>query len=427
MNEREKAFFGEIQLFCERGRNLFSNLFDSIEKFATYEEARFSALTPRAASSSGSDEDDKLVITLSDQSTGAIARWDLLAEHQSTGGEYKNDNVMSYAQNPKQEEESMKNICKRSDGRWQGSKVINGERLFVYAKTQKEAAEKLRNLKGRKRREPKRESLYNFALWWLENCKQGSIAESTLKTYQGLISKHLRIDTPVNRITLAELQELIARLPATRIRKEVLNLIRPIMRKAFELDYIKKDYALFLEAGKIEEGSRESLTIEDQRKLVSALLECGDIFSRRTLLYLCTGARPRELATIKREELRPGYLKLNGTKNKWSVRWVKISEKISQLVSSESKEFFIFDGKRYREHLQSFAKMAGIRSKIDVYTLRHTFATNLYILRVPEIDRQVYLGHRPGSKITNEVYTTYSPDIVSENIYDIYGEYLPKF
>ena len=222
-----------------------------------------------------------------------------------------------------------------------------------------------------------------------------------------------------------QLQELLNKLPASRIRKEVYKLIRQIVRKAYELDIIKKDVSEFLTVGKIEEKSREALTLDEQRKLVGALGD--DMFSRRVMFYLCTGARPSEIATVRKDEIRPGWIKINGTKTKAAIRRVKVSEKMSAMLAGESPEFFNFDYKRFRQRLQALCENIGLKRMIDVYTLRHTFATNLYILRVPEKDRQTYMGHTAGSAMTNDVYTTFSPDITPQNIYDIYGEFLPKF
>ena len=42
-------------------------------------------------------------------------------------------------------------------------------------------------------------------------------------------------------------------------------------------------------------------------------------------------------------------------------------------------------------------------------------------------DRQTYMGHAPGSTMTNGVYTTFSPDITAQNNYDIYGDWYPEF
>lgn len=37
------------------------------------------------------------------------------------------------------------------------------------------------------------------------------------------------------------------------------------------------------------------------------------------------------------------------------------------------------------------------------------------------------MGHSPGSAMTNRVYTTFSQDVTAQNIYDIYGDWYPKF
>lgn len=43
--------------------------------------------------------------------------------------------------------EDMKYLTKRKDGRWQGSKVIDGKREFVYAATQRESVKSSKNWK----------------------------------------------------------------------------------------------------------------------------------------------------------------------------------------------------------------------------------------------------------------------------------------
>ena len=321
--------------------------------------------------------------------------------------------------------EDMKYLTKRKDGRWQGSKVIDGKREFVYASTQRECREKLKKLETKRKREPKRDSLYAFARDWLVTYKKGNIADSTYRSYAYIINSHLKIATPVNKLTTVQLQALINSLPGTRIRKEVYMLLRQIVRKAYELDYIKKDVSQFVQLGKIEKADGRALTVEEQRKILAAL--GNDPFSRRVLLYLVTGARPGELRRINRKDIRPNYVKIEGTKNNRATRWVKVSSKIAQLVQSLPGEVFDFDLKRFRERLQHFCKELSIEYEVTTYTLRHTFATNLYILGVPEKDRQAYMGHAGGSRITNDVYTTYSPDVTAADIRELYGDFLPEF
>ena len=82
---------------------------------------------------------------------------------------------------------------------------------------------------------------------------------------------------------------------------------------------------------------------------------------------------------------------------------------------------------RFAEKNMRTPGILGIDCEVTTYTLRHTFATNLYILGIPEKDRQAMMGHAGGSRITNDVYTTYSPDVTAAEIREIYGDFLPEF
>lgn len=347
-----------------------------------------------------------------------------LYAHKGVEKQSQNDASDARPNKTEDNEQLMKYCTKRADGRWQASKTIDGKRIFVYGKTQAEAIDKLRKLSGRKQQTP-RESFYKFAIWWADTFKKGKVTEKTYQGYVAVINTHLKITTPINKITYMQLQEILNKLVASRMRVEVYQLMRQICKKAYELDFIKKDISQFLDRGKIEKPERRALTLDEQTKLLQQL--GNDMFSRRVMFYLCTGARPSEIATVRKDEIRPGWLKINGTKTKGAVRWVKVSERLTSMLQGESPEFFKFDAKKFRMHLQRVCIKAGITYDVDTYTLRHTFATNLYILRVPEKDRQTYMGHAPGSAMTNGVYTTFSPDITAENIYDIYGDWYPKF
>ena len=203
-------------------------------------------------------------------------------------------------------EQLMKYCTKRADGRWQASKTIDGKRVFVYGKTQAEAIEKLRKLTGRKQT-VKRDSFHKFALWWAETFKKGRVTEKTYTGYVAVINSHLKITTPINKVTSFQLQETLNKLATSRMRVEVFQLMRQICKKAYELEYIKKDVSQFLDKGKVEKPERRALTLDEQQRLMSQLT--GDMFSRRVMFYLCTGARPSEIATVRKDELRPGWLK----------------------------------------------------------------------------------------------------------------------
>lgn len=342
------------------------------------------------------------------------------------GGDANSVKTVSMPTTQKEEDIDMKYVTRRADGRWCARKTINGKRICVYGNSQREAMGKLQSVIGKRSYEKHGSmALDKFAMWWLETYKKGNVTDKTYDLYLKTIKSHIKLTTPMTKITTMDLQNLLNAMPLSRIRQEVYKLLRQIFRKAYELDYIKKDVSEFLELGKVTSKSREAIGLDDQRKLWNALGD--DMFSRRVRFYLLTGARPAEIATVKKEELRPGWVKINGTKTSNAVRWVKISDKLYKMLMGESPEFFNFDNKRFRQHLQRFCTVNNIKANVDVYTLRHTFATNLYLLRVPEKDRQTYMGHAAGSPMTNGVYTTFTPDTRPEDIKNIFGDWLPEF
>jgi integrase len=63
---------------------------------------------------------------------------------------------------------------------------------------------------------------------------------------------------------------------------------------------------------------------------------------------------------------------------------------------------------------------------ITVYRLRHTYATNLFIMGVPDKERQHYLGHTT-TRMTNDVYSSFTPNVKKEYNKDIFGDRYPDF
>lgn len=70
--------------------------------------------------------------------------------------------------------------------------------------------------------------------------------------------------------------------------------------------------------------------------------------------------------------------------------------------------------------------MKDVGVKGTLYMLRHTYATNLYYLGVPDKERQVYMGHY-SSALTNDIYTTFDPSIKKSDIVKLYNNLYPEF
>ena len=170
----------------------------------------------------------------------------------------------------------------------------------------------------------------------------------------------------------------------------------------------------------------ESFTLEEQRIILNHLT-LGDNFSDKILLYLVSGIRPNEVKHIKeiKQSDNDYFMHVQGTKTANADRWIKISKTIAEHFKAKPESFFNFDTQNLRERFKIELEQWGIKYG-TLYMLRHTFATNLYYLQVPDKARQMYMGHY-SSKITNDVYTSFDPTIKPIDIKSLYKELYPEF
>lgn len=321
----------------------------------------------------------------------------------------------------------------RKDGRYQLYVISGGKRHYVYANTERECRHKRAELEKELKKNPQQYfasgvhecmTLYEFGIFYVENFKKQYVVESTYKQYLSTVKKYLNSNTLLCKLRIEEVQGLINALPMTSLRGKVFSLLVQILKKAYALDFIKKHLGDLIEKGKTQDERLDALSIEDQQRLVQNL-DLDTNFGKRVMFYLLTGARPAEMKTVT--EIKKGFVHLCGTKTKHADRWIKLSESAMTLFENAPVEFYRFDLKRFRQRLQKFVEQyCGIKSYVTVYTLRHTFATNLYYLGCPDKERAAYMGHTT-TKTTNDFYTSLDPTISAIDIKNIYGDFYPEF
>lgn len=337
-------------------------------------------------------------------------------------------NDVSVNNNKGETETKMKNIYKRKDGRWAGVKHINKQTVTVYAKTQKECLAKLQKALKHiqdKQSIPTTYTFDKFAIYWYETFKKNNICKSSQQNYENYIYQHLnKINCLLKDLNSIVLQEYINTLPPTRSKEYCTMIIKQVTKKAFELDLIKKDYGQFLQKGKINRTKISSFTLKEQKIILNNLGD--DEFSIAIYTLLLTGCRPNELNTIKKSNIKKNMILIEGTKTKNAKRWIKISDWLQNKLLAMPGENIL---KRWTYNaLKKPFKQFMQKCKIEgsLYQLRHTFATNLFYLGVPDKERQSYMGHY-SSILTNDVYTDFDPTISKNDILNLYINLLPKF
>ena len=329
----------------------------------------------------------------------------------------------------KGDEELLKKIRKRKDGRWEGRININGKRQSIYGSTQRSCYEKMTKIKRDIKPVPNvptktistRFDL--FAVNWLENFKKIEVGKGTYSVYENLVKNYLsKIKVKINELTTSQLQAFLNELGQNRTKELVYQTIKQIFRKALELDLIKKDVSQFLVKGRIERKERRSFTLEEQKIILENLKP--NTISKYILAYLLLGARLSELKSIKKENIKQNYVLIKGTKTKNAERWVRISDRYQEILLSYPEPIFNCQPDTIKAKMKEFFK----KIKIDgsTHMLRHTFATNLYYLGVDDNTRKQYLGHS-SIVVTNDIYTHLDPTIHKQDILNLYKDLYPEF
>ena len=343
----------------------------------------------------------------------------------------KNGSISNLDKNQKGEiEQNMKNIRKRKDGRWEARIQINGNRYSLFAKTQTECIKKLNNLKKEVKHYGIKQSPYpakfaDFCLYWFDNYKKNNIVKASVTNYLYYIKNELsKIKYALKELTVDILQRFLNSYPPTRVREYIFMILKQILKKAYELDLTPKNYGDFLIKGKIQRTKIGWFNLQDQKLILQNLTD--DLFSLSIYTLLLTGCRPSELRTIKLENIKNNLVLVEGTKTKNAKRWIKISSFLEDRFKKqkENEIFKNLDMENLRYLFRTFLKKLNITGTL--YMLRHTFATNLFYLGVPDKERQSYMGHS-SSVLTNDVYTDFDPTITKEDILNLYKDLYPSF
>ena len=202
-------------------------------------------------------------------------------------------------------------------------------------------------------------------------------------------------------------------------------IMRQVLKKAYELDILRKNIGQFLTKGKIQRKKISAFTLDEQRMILENLTMDNE-FSTIVYTFLLTGCRPNELETIKKSNIKRGMLLIEGTKTVNARRWVKISPWLEQKLLARPDEvvFRQYNSETFGHQFTKWLNGLGIKG--SVYMMRHTFATNLFYLGVPDKIRQSYMGHF-SSVLTNDVYTDFDPTITKEDILNLYLNLYPEF
>lgn len=336
-------------------------------------------------------------------------------------------------------------VYQRKDKIWVGNYGVGFDekgrrkRLFVYARTQREVVEKLKSLRGEIDNgittRLSAETLQAFLRRWLNDQVTPNCAPATVRSYKGVIEKHIngrdgigyhRLREITPKILLSFQTHLRDNGVGGRTRQLIHAVLHHALRDALRQDLILRNPTDRIDAPKYKSADRKPLTLEEVKRFFAAAE--GDRLEALYILATFSGIRQGELLALtwldfdednltinvqKSQRDLCGALLLGPTKTVASRRKVPlpqfavdalryhrefaITEKHS--VGPNDRIFTAPDGGPLRRKnfcsrsFKPLLERARIAKETHFHDLRRTFATILIENRVPAKIVQQLLGH----------------------------------
>lgn len=310
-------------------------------------------------------------------------------------------------------------IYKRKDGRWEARYVkgidSNGKKVYgsVYAKTYRDVKEKQRFFLMHKKlpnNQNKHLTIQRIIEEWLEDNKN-QLKPSTKQKYISLSYNHIipslgHVDldylTRKTIIDFTSQQLLKGKVNGGSLTSKTVNDILIVLKMA--LNYASKTYNINIPTITLLKEKKKIanvLSIPDQQRLISYLLEDMDVYKFGVLLALYTGMRIGELCALKWEDINCEHIIVNKTMQRLSTNNGKSEITIGEPKSDSScriipiftmlrpyinlfrkpsgyvlqyEDVKFVEPRLMQVHFRRIIHHAGLKDT-NFHTLRHTFAT----------------------------------------------------
>ena len=334
-------------------------------------------------------------------------------------------------QNSLQEQEDMKNITLRTDGRYMARKQINGRQITVYGYNQKQCLQKLKQKirAVNQKTEPQKQKV--FLHQWLDNwyttykmkfvsLRTAQIIENAIKE----IKKHFS-NIDINLLDTQKIQSFLNKYQASR-KKEFISLyFNACLQKAEDLDIINKNPFKAVVKDRRINNIRQGYNLEEQTQILNAIKNTQ--IEPVILFYLCTGIRKNEITTFNIDtdiDIQHNLIKIKSEKKREeSYRLIDVTPELIKIILNNREAFKLKTDFIYRQFKMLLDK-SNIRS--GLHLLRHSFATNHFYLGTPIKLISSWLGHETV-ELTQNIYTHIDRTITKDDILKLYNNLYYQF
>ncbi len=247
--------------------------------------------------------------------------------------------------------------------------------------------------------------------------KELRYSEQTIKTYKGLFEEFINyyhkfeISKIDESMIIAFLRYLVLeRKISTSYQNQAINAIKFYFERV--LGGQRKVYLVD------RPRAEKTLPVVLSEKEIGDLLRATENIKHKAILMLCYsgGLRLSELIKVKLKDIDSNRMQIRveqakGKKDRYTILSIKLLEILRDYFKIYRPKTWLFEGSKGMQYstrsIQSIMKescvKAGIKKKVSVHSLRHSFATHLLENGTDLRYIQSLLGH--ASSKTTEIYT----------------------
>lgn len=321
----------------------------------------------------------------------------------------------------------MPGITLRSDGRYMIRKMVDGKRTSFYTRSYNEALKILKKLQKDNilveyKNSTKSDKLSVWITQWEETYKRNFVSEKTFNDIHNSLKSVIQElgNIEIKKLTALQIQSFLNKLPNNRTKERTELYLNALLQKASDLDLINKNP--FNAVQKTKKGKYKNYTysFEEQAKIIYATkntdIEC------EVLIYLLTGARPAEFPTRADIDLEKHIIHIRGTKNEKSQhREVDISNQFAQYLKQHLEKNELKKYEYIQKRFKKICQDCNIQKSI-LYRLRHTFASNHFVLGTQTKLVSDWMGHT-SINITLDTYTDIDKTATKSKILELYNNF----
>lgn len=323
----------------------------------------------------------------------------------------------------------LKNIQYRiTDKRYIGRKQINGQIITVYAKTQKECADKLKqklkeiNSLNFTKAISRKYIFKDLYMQWYNQEKAPFIskgAKSDILLVFNKLEKFHELD--IRKITKQSLTTFFLGMEENRTKEKTRLYLNACLNYYFNEGIIKVNPCANVKVKK-SNAKKIAFTYEQQITILEYLKDKP--LKTIILLYLVTGLRKNELnfQSIEKDiDFDNRILKAVNLKGRNQVKrykQIKLSSKTISMIMNNIDIIHSYTAESAYREFAEFLKELHIKGSI--VNCRHTFATNCFYLDKPELVISREMGHSK-SQITKDIYTDIDYHLSKEKIVKLYN------